>query len=390
MQTTNGHCNYLLIQQGVYELSPLYCTCFLAANCTRNCGSHPHGNLTRKVLNTMSRELRLMTIPEVLRMANGSVDFPGMVDGLNWGEIFSGKVSHSHFDAIVDTIQRDGFAMPIVLCDRQDGRGYVIGNGHHRLCAAILLGLWRIPVMVSEGPNRDDFMCEADSADDWNAPIEGPTSFEYWDMIRDNLPEGGYDMGDERDENGSDGNGGAFICYPCNDYYRISDDCCLECHDAIHHRELCSNCDNALSECVCKFLDYADVRDGYGYTYMFCLDCNEYGYLMSHTHCAIDRHYSEALYMVSGMRTWERDLNGYVLAIAPAINVGAWHPEAILADAYYMHEEWLADEPRRNAQRDKVSALELLKIAVLNEASEYVIAYRAQELASAVKVLDAL
>lgn len=295
----------------------------------------------------MSRELKLMTIPEIMEMATRSVDFQGM-DGLNWWTIFSGKVSHSHFDAIVDEIQANGFGMPIVLCDRFNDGQYWIGNGHHRLCAAILLGLWRIPVMVTSGQDRDDYMCEADSMDDWNKPISG-YSFEYWEMLRTNMESIDFDYVDEDADNGG---------------------------------PKCGECEYDEDECICAVV----TPDMYEWQYIYCQDCNGYGYAMNHRACgmenahdlAIDEHYG---YLA------ERD---NLIRVGAILGTGAWHPEAVLRDAYADHEAWMADEPLRAARAAWEEAVDSMREAALGGASIYVITYWAGVVDRANQAYEAL
>lgn len=325
----------------------------------------------------MARELRLLTIPEVLRMANGSVDFPGMRGGIDWGQLFAGKVAHSHFDALVDEIMENGFGMPIVLCDRQDGRGYVIGNGHHRLCAAILLGLWRIPVMVSEGRDRTDFMCNRDSADDYGRPISG-SSHDYWDLMESHVPYGhvaadenvradalGYLHADTDDETDN----GSFFCGDCDQPYRVSDYCCLECHDAAEHQSKCERCENAQSDCVCFLID-VERWQNMGWHYGVCLDCGNYGYAMNHGACAIDRDHDDALDEHYG---WQAE-RANLIRVGALLPDGAWHPVSVLSEAYAMHAEWeegAADRAMAAAREAWQAAVQAVRDAVRDGAGPW-------------------
>lgn len=315
----------------------------------------------------MSRTLKLMSIPEIMEMAKGSVDFQGMRGELNWWTIFSGKVSHSHFDAIVDEIQANGFGMPIVLCDRFDDGNYLIGNGHHRLCAAILLGLWRIPVMVTVGADRDDYMCQDDSMDDWNRPMQG-YSFDYWGMLKQNM-ESDYENYDE-DEDCHDG--GGFWCDECGTEFRISDHCCLQCHEEGMHVDKCGECDYRASECVCAYVTPGMVAEN-EWNYIRCIDCGQFGYALSHMHCAIDRHMDEA----------QDEDYGWQAERALLVSVGAaaewapgpkaqWHPEGVLDEAYAQEARWNADAPLRAARAAYEACVSNMREACKYGASEYV------------------
>lgn len=325
----------------------------------------------------MSRTLKLMSIPEIMEMAKGSVDFQGMRGELNWWTIFSGKVSHSHFDAIVDEIQANGFGMPIVLCDRFDDGNYLIGNGHHRLCAAILLGLWRIPVMVTVGSDRDDYMCQDDSMDDYGRPMEG-YSFEYWEMLSQWM-EADYDNMDENAEDGGD-----FYCDDCGTGYRISDYCCLECHNQAAHVIKCDDCGYDEGECVCAFVTPGLLAED-DYKYIRCMDCGGFGYAQYHAHCAINaRHYDEAA----------DDNYGWDAERAMLVSVGAaeawapgpkaqWHPEGVLRDAYAEEDRWNADAPLRAARAAYEAHVRNMREAVEYGAGEYVMLDHAQKMVEA-------
>lgn len=352
----------------------------------------------------MARELKLLTIPEILRMATGSVDFPGMRGGIDWSEMFAGKVAHGHFDALVDEIQANGFGMPIVLCDRYNDGNYVIGNGHHRLCAAILLGLWRIPVMVSEGGDRTDFMCNRDSADDYARPIQG-RSDDYWSMLQSNLPYG-FITADPIDVDAlgklhsttDDTDGGVFYCFDCATGYRVSDYCCLECHDAAEHVARCGECANVESQCacgqcsecgymacICTVLDLA-LWLGDRWAYFRCTDCGEYGYPREHGKCARERDHDGAIDEHYG---WQAE-RANLIRVGALYPDGAWHPENVLSEAYAEHAAWEADAPLRLARDRYLACLNRLREAVLAGAGDYAVMIDAENVADAWKAYAAL
>lgn len=78
------------------------------------------------------------------------------------------KTADSWFPDLVRTIVERGFRVPIVLVSGYKGPGTIAhGNGHHRMCAAILLALNEIPVYWSEWERDYDYMClDASESDD--------------------------------------------------------------------------------------------------------------------------------------------------------------------------------------------------------------------------------
>ena len=73
---------------------------------------------------------------------------------------------------LVESILTNGFTTPICIVD--DGSDWwAMGNGHHRLTAAILLGLDEIPVAFSN--THSDYMLEKITCD----PINKELRFEY-------------------------------------------------------------------------------------------------------------------------------------------------------------------------------------------------------------------
>jgi hypothetical protein len=62
----------------------------------------------------------------------------------DWKEVLKYKLSHDHVPELIRRIQRDGFTEPIRL-EKRGPRDWYLGNGHHRLSIAILLGYDEIP-----------------------------------------------------------------------------------------------------------------------------------------------------------------------------------------------------------------------------------------------------
>lgn len=105
-------------------------------------------------------------------------------DGAPWARVIETKAAASHFDAVLSTLIREGFRLPVVMWDQHRSGEWIIGNGHHRITAAILLGIELIPVVVSYGA---DYMRADDSSDDEDMPIEA-AGRTVWQAIRNDLP----------------------------------------------------------------------------------------------------------------------------------------------------------------------------------------------------------
>lgn len=78
------------------------------------------------------------------------------------------KATDYSFPGLVHTIWERGFRVPICLYPNPYGADWALGNGHHRLSAAILLCLDQIPVYWSE----HDYM--SDDHTDTEAPLDYP------------------------------------------------------------------------------------------------------------------------------------------------------------------------------------------------------------------------
>ena len=93
-------------------------------------------------------------VTELLQRIAGSVDSVEMDDIESWIE----TKCDSSLARVLLYIEREGFRVPVCVMlqpDDDDEFGYepgswVMGNGHHRLFAAILLGLDEIPVYFTD------------------------------------------------------------------------------------------------------------------------------------------------------------------------------------------------------------------------------------------------
>ncbi len=58
------------------------------------------------------------------------------------------KASDAHVKRVVDSIERVGFLAPVVAVQKEDGGGYLVIDGQHRLLAAKELGLRNVPAVI--------------------------------------------------------------------------------------------------------------------------------------------------------------------------------------------------------------------------------------------------
>lgn len=287
---------------------------------------------------------RMMPVAEILREATGSLD----MGGIDWEEILANKVSHAHFDNLCDTLMREGFTMPIVLSDNNAanngyGQGYTLGNGHHRLCAAILLGIDEIPVVITSG----DFWCFEDSHDDsWDC---GERSYEYWGMLRDNLSR--HFHGDSNNEvhraqfagygeDYEDDEPSGWNCEGCDEFIPDSD------HYSAH-----------LFMCVERGWEWVACADGYRHHFRnaACDDC------LNAIHVeALEEHIARGNYPL-----------------------GMWHPEYILADAYEQDAEWRRDNARRISREAWEATIEMMRLAINDGAGGWRITRIAEDINAA-------
>lgn len=100
-------------------------------------------------------EVQMWSITDILRKVTLSSDYDGGWNNIefdgspsHWAFMIASKAGDYHTPVLAQKILDEGFTEPI--CIWQDSRGaYGIGNGHHRLVCAIMLGLDEIPVLFS-------------------------------------------------------------------------------------------------------------------------------------------------------------------------------------------------------------------------------------------------
>ena len=84
--------------------------------------------------------------------------------GVRLKEVLRWKREDEHYPKVVEALRENGFMRP--LTSYVEGFDRYMGDGHHRLAAAIDLGLTEVPVLMSE--NGWDMDLIADDSGDWD------------------------------------------------------------------------------------------------------------------------------------------------------------------------------------------------------------------------------
>jgi len=112
-------------------------------------------------------EIEMWPISRILAEVKESCDVGDLDEPEEWFAMMANKARDNSFGQLLQAIQKDGFLDPIHIRYETDylGKSHAyLGNGHHRLTAAILLGLDEIPVT----PKRFDMRNSADSSNLYN------------------------------------------------------------------------------------------------------------------------------------------------------------------------------------------------------------------------------
>ena len=91
------------------------------------------------------KEYRI-SIVEFINALDGSVDFPHDNDWV--AECFQRKTTDGTFPGILASILEQGLTLPLNAVRWDDA--VLMGNGHHRLVAALLCGIETITIIVSD------------------------------------------------------------------------------------------------------------------------------------------------------------------------------------------------------------------------------------------------
>jgi ParB-like nuclease family protein len=93
--------------------------------------------------------MKMVAVSEILSKVYSTADGYDVGDGPHeWFRLIGSKMQDRQTPAIIRAIQDNGFNVPICIEVYQD-EYWKLGNGHHRLAIAILLGLDEIPVDFS-------------------------------------------------------------------------------------------------------------------------------------------------------------------------------------------------------------------------------------------------
>lgn len=95
-------------------------------------------------------KIQMWNVSDILQNVTESADFPEF-DGSSssWAYLIASKAGDYHSPILAQKILDEGFTTPICIYRNGYG-GYGVGNGHHRLVCAILLGMDEIPVLYTD------------------------------------------------------------------------------------------------------------------------------------------------------------------------------------------------------------------------------------------------
>jgi hypothetical protein len=120
--------------------------------------------------------VEMWSVTDLLQKITLSSDFDGgwmtiEFDGTpsTWAYIIASKAGDHHTPILAQKILDEGFTDPICVWRSELG-AYGLGNGHHRLVCAILLGLDEIPVIISDTENY--YPDASDGEDVWQTDPE--------------------------------------------------------------------------------------------------------------------------------------------------------------------------------------------------------------------------
>jgi hypothetical protein len=117
---------------------------------------------------------QMWSITDILNTVTESADFPEF-DGSPsmWAYLIASKSGDLHTPVLAEKILTEGFTTPICIYRGRYG-AYALGNGHHRLVCAIILGMDEIPVLYTEteeyypdASDGEDIYEEDEEISDW-------------------------------------------------------------------------------------------------------------------------------------------------------------------------------------------------------------------------------
>lgn len=90
--------------------------------------------------------ITMVKVSDLLRNVTETLDYFKTSEPSEWLRMITDKSADEQFATIIRLIETEGFTDPIGIME-YDGY-WLLGNGHHRMAAAILLGLDEIPVVI--------------------------------------------------------------------------------------------------------------------------------------------------------------------------------------------------------------------------------------------------
>ena len=93
-------------------------------------------------------EVTNLPIASLVKALAGSCDFNEYHPDSWLREAFYYKMEDKEIGYLIDSILDDGLTLPLNILRRE--HGFVMGNGHHRLVAALLCGVERLDVVVTD------------------------------------------------------------------------------------------------------------------------------------------------------------------------------------------------------------------------------------------------
>ena len=122
------------------------------------------------------RNYRPVRVPisDLIKILSGSCDY-------GWGEswligIFNMKLADREMGWLIDSVLENGMVTPLNVLLKEGGR-FEMGNGHHRLVAALLCGIEHIDVVVTRGV---DWACSSDDSMEEEYDVDEASNVWYW------------------------------------------------------------------------------------------------------------------------------------------------------------------------------------------------------------------
>ena len=111
-------------------------------------------------------------LSDLIKTLTGSCDYG---DGESWlMGVFNMKLADNEMGWLIDSVLENGLVTPLNVIRKWDGE-FEMGNGHHRLVAALLCGIEEIDVVVTSGI---DWTCSSD--DDMEYEYDVYEAYDVW------------------------------------------------------------------------------------------------------------------------------------------------------------------------------------------------------------------